>query len=266
MKSRFLRIGAVSLGLLLAANLAIADPLPEWLPGSTVVAEAGPMMSPTGVTAMMLEANSANVTVSGDTVTFMNGSMTMMDMWEWSWMSITLERDPFISFVGGFQNISGMAQDFILSTSTPIAPALLTSLIGGSTLLGLGDSCYPQPSCSPDGLGGLFNDSSANPAYTGTIDGAAALNMLTSPSLNLVPLFAGDTTQSVSQSLGLPGPTIPGPAVNSTIGITHRFNLSDGDQMTFNSSFWVVVPEPGTFALLAAGLGGLALFGRLRRI
>jgi len=85
------------------------------------------------------------------------------------------------------------------------------------------------------------------------------------PFLNLVPLFPGDTTQSVSQALGLPGPTIPGPAVNSTIGIEHRFNLSDGDQMTYSSSFWVVVPEPGTIGLLAAGLGGLALFGRRRQ-
>jgi hypothetical protein len=263
LKCLSLQILVLSLALLVP--VAVAQALPVWLPGNTVVGEAGPQSGPTTITAMMLEANSDSVVVGTDTVTFMDGSMTMAGMWEWTWSSITLDRDPFVSFVGGFQNISGMAQDFILSTSTPIAPTLSASLIGGSTNLTLGDSCVPQPSCVPDGLGGLFNDTSLNPAYIGTIDGSPALNMLINPNLSLIPLFPGDTTQGVTQVLGLPGPTIPGPAVNSTIGITHRFNLSAGDQMTYNSTFLVVIPEPGTLVLLATGLGGLALLGRRRQ-
>jgi hypothetical protein len=94
MKSRFLRIGVVLLGLLLAAAVTHADTLSGWLPGSTVVGSAGPQSGPATITAMMLDANSATTTVSpdGDTVTFMNGSMAMMGMWEWSWQSITLDE------------------------------------------------------------------------------------------------------------------------------------------------------------------------------
>jgi hypothetical protein len=245
--------------ILLLASLvpvAAAHALPSWLPGTTVVASAGPQGSAMMVTAMMLESNSASVVENPDgSVTFMNGSMTMAGMWEWEWTSITLDPDPIVSFVGGFTNISGMAQDFVFSTSTPISPALASTLYGGSTIVTYADSDF-------SGTGGLTNDTSSNPAYIGTIDGAAALNMLVS--LGLAPLFPGDATQSASQTLGLPGPTIAGGAANSTIGILHQFNLSAGDSATFNSTFQVVVPEPGTFALLAIGLSGLALHRRRR--
>ena len=56
----------------------------------------------------------------GESITFTDGSMSMADMWTWNWSSITLDRDPLVSFAGGFQNISGMAQDFVFSITTPI--------------------------------------------------------------------------------------------------------------------------------------------------
>jgi hypothetical protein len=204
----------------------------------------------------MLKYMTSTVENPDGSVTFTDGSMTMAGMWEWNWSSITLDPDPIVSFVGGFKNLSGMNQDFVFSTSTPIAPALLSTLYGGSTIVTYGDA-------NLNGLGGLSNDTSGNPAFIGTIDGTGTLDMLTS--LSLTPSFPGDATQSASETQGLPGPTISGGAANSTIGILHQFNLSAGDQATFNSIFVVTVPEPNTFALLATGLVGLSLHRRRRQ-
>jgi hypothetical protein len=251
MKRFCLQIPVLLLALLVP--LAAAQALPIWLPGSTVVGSAGPQSGPTTITAMMLDSNSASTTVSpdGNTVTFMNGSMTMAGMWMWSWNSIILDRDPLVSFAGGFQNISGGPQDFVFSITTPISPALASTKYGGQTIVTLIDP----------GLSGaplhLTIDSSSNPAYQGQIDGSGVLNMLAA--LNLTT-----SGSSAFETQGQPGPSIPGGAANSTIGILHRFNLTAGDQATFNSSF-EVIPEPGTFALLATGLGGLALHRRRRQ-
>lgn len=249
----------LSLALLAPVVTANAAELPvlDWLSGTTVVGVAGPESAPMDIDAMTLATDSVSATVSadGNSVTFMNGTMST-SMWMWSWDSITLDEDPNVSSVGAFKNISGGTQNFIFSVSTPIAPPLASTLYGGSTSVTYGDA-------SNDGLGGLSNDSSGNPAYTGTIDGVGVLNMLTA--LNLTPAFAGDTTQTASEFQGLPGPTIPGPAANNTIGILHRFSLSAGDQATYNSSFQVVaVPEPGAIVLVTTALGGLLLLRRGR--
>ena len=259
-----LAVKRVSLWILLVwvASLlpvAAAQALPAWLPGSTVVGSAGLETNPISVSAMMLESNSASVQVNPETgaVTFLNGSMTMMDqgtpVWEWNWDSITLDQDPSVSFVGNFTNLNAsLALDFIFSIVTPIAPTLASSLYGGSTSVTIADTGVN---------GATLANTVGQPGYAGTIDGANTLLLLNPFSLPAPP----GGTNSLTQWNGLYA-TIPGPAVNSTIGITHRFNLTSLDNATFNSTFNVLIPEPGTFALLASGLGALALFGRRLRI
>jgi hypothetical protein len=203
------------------------------------------------------QIDNGTITVSenGGVTTLTGGSFTMDGMWQLDITSITLDPDPFISFVGGFTNISGFSQNYIFSASLGILPVLPNSLIGGSTIVTYGDANF-------DGLGGLTNSTLGGAGYSGTVDGSNALDMLAA--FALAPLFPGDSTQFASQVLGLPGPTIPyGPAL-LTIGITHRFNLSSQDQATFNSTFIVeaIVPEPTTALLLGFGLVAMGVARR----
>jgi hypothetical protein len=202
-------------------------------------------------------AFASSVTLPDGSIQYQNGSYSTSS-WSLTLTSLTVNPDPIVSFVGGVTNNNVAAQDFILSIQQVVPAIPGGTLIGGSTILTYADSNF-------DGAGALKNALSGGAGYSGTIDGDSfpvpnPLELLLA--FNLTPLFPGDATQFVSQTAGLPGPTLPGPAVASTIGITHRFNLSPSDSATFNSTFIVVVPEPATGLL--AGLGVL-LLAALRR-
>ena len=99
--------------------------------------------------------------------------------------------------------------------------------------------------------------------YMGMIDMAGVLSLLPpdAPDVPLVVSTAGGV-DTASKVAGLPGPTLPSGAVNSSIGIQHKFTLTPGDNATFNS-FFVVTPEPATLGFLT--LMGLLLFAFRRR-
>jgi hypothetical protein len=250
MRRSFLQVLILSLALLVP--VVTAQALPVWLPGDTPVGTAGPMMTPMTITAQDLVEHSGSWVEDLETgaVTFSTGSMMMMNMWLLEWDEIILDPDPSVAFVGAFTNLSGSTQNFIFSISTPISPALLSSTYGGSTSVTVGDT-------GTDGA--TLASPMGQPGYAGTIDTANQLLLLNPFSLPAGP----GGTNSLTQSNGLYA-TIPGPPVNSTIGITHRFSLTTLDNATFNSTF-NVIPEPATIALIATGLGGLAALGRRRR-
>jgi hypothetical protein len=242
MRTRILSVLTLTLFCLGVAGSSGAGTISDF---SIQVGVAGSEMTISGDTLANMSATVEEDTQTG-TVTLSNGSISN-GSWEFTWDSIQFNPDPFVSFVGGFTNLLTTTTDFTLITTTPIAPLGPSSLIGGSTTVSVSDANF-------DGIGTLAN-SAGLPGYSGTLDGAGALDLLDPFSLS-VP-FAGGTN-STTQSAGLPGPTIPDGPVAATIGITHRFSLTGSDRATFNSTFIVEIPEVGTLALMGSGFALLA--------
>ena len=171
--------------------------------------------------------------------------------------NMTLDYDPFISASVDVVNNTLAVQNYTLTFTLPISPALpFSSVIGGSTQGGLTDANFDSV--------GTLSTVGANAMYYGQIDGVNVLSsaLLAAPKSILVPFQGGSA--STNASFGLPGPTQPGPAALTSIGIQHQFSLTPGDRATFTSFFVVTaVPEPGSLSLLA--IGGLAMLAYRRR-
>lgn len=173
--------------------------------------------------------------------------------WDFTW-DMTVDLDPFINGVFGLTNNTGSTQTFILNVTIPVAPPVTpSSVMGGSVGGSVTDANF-------DGTATVAN-AGGSPLFDGLIDGSSALTIIGSPYAFSAP-FAGGTANIPATNVGLPGPTIPGPAALSTIGISHTFTLTPGDTVSLSSFFIVEVPEPASLGLLACGM---ALVGLKRR-
>ncbi len=241
-------LGALLLSV--CSSTSVAHAVAITLP--TIDMQVGIATSPMSVTTEMLAANSASVVENADgSVSFLDGSLSTAN-WSFDWTSLTVKTDPFVSSVFGFQNGAGVASTFVVSVSLPVAPLGPSTLIGGSMGGSVTDANF-------DGAGGL-STVAPTALYTGTIDGVGVIPIaeLHPDPFALTFAFPGDTKTIPSASFGLPGPTVPGPPVASTIGITNKFTLSSMDIVAMTNFFVVVaVPEPSSLAL--AGLAGVAL-------
>jgi len=204
----------------------------------------------------VLRFNNTNLT-SDVTTANADGSITTEGeqggaSWSLVW-DITLKEDPFIAGTLTVRNLSAIARDFNITLSLPTTPPLTSSLYGGSLNAELRDT------------GGDFSASLqpiSTPIFRGTIDGSTTLQLF-AIGLNCFGSSAG-CTASGSDSSGLPGPTLAGPAVNTSIGTLLSFNLSAGDTVVFTTRFDVVpVPLPAALPLFSMGLVGL--FGLRRK-
>ncbi len=171
-----------------------------------------------------------------------NGLMSHA-MWDLDW-SMTVDTDPFINGVFGLTNNTAATQTFVLNVSLPIAPPVTpSSLIGGSVGGSVTDA-NNSGAATVATIAGV-------PFYNGLIDGVGALPIYPDPFSVSAP-FSGGTANILALNPGLPGPTIPGPAALTSIGINHTFTLTAGDTIAL-TSFFVVVPEPASLGLLACG-------------
>jgi len=111
-----------------------------------------------------------------------------------------------------------------------------------------------------DAGGGSMSTFGGKPLWQGLIDGVAVGN---AASLFFDPFALSNQSIGSSGSAGNFGsPMVPGPAVLQSIGIEINFSLTQHDQASITSVFFVV-PAPGVIGLLA--IGGLGIGRRRRR-
>jgi hypothetical protein len=158
---------------------------------------------------------------------------------------VLVKPDPFINAAYALTNPSNSTQVYNLLTTLPVAPPIVpSSLMGGSTGGSLTDANF-------DGSATVSTIGPGTSFYAGQIDGVSVLPLYSDPNSWSV-WFPGQTVNIPQISAGLPGPTLPGPAVLTSIGILHQFSLTPGDAVSL-TSFFVAVPEPASLALLAIG-------------
>ncbi len=164
------------------------------------------------------------------------------------------DPDPLISGNLTVENPILPVVNVTLLVSLPIAPLLPNgSAMQGSAAVGL----------TTDSGGGSLSTFGGKPLWQGLIDGVAVGN---AASLFFDPFAlsnAGIGSSGTSGNFGAPV-LIPGPAVLQSIGIEINFSLTQSDQVSITSVFFVI-PAPGVIGLLAIGVLGTSRGSRRRR-
>jgi hypothetical protein len=232
--------------------------------GSSIVAQAQAQTTTLPFTPTMTSGNTA--LVNEQVIANADGSFTLIGnqqgggtlgapVWGLSW-NLTLNQDPSIQGSLTLTNLTASTRNFNLAFSLPVLSGFSSSLFGGSidaTLIDFNNS----------GSATLAPIAISPSVYRGQIDGSTVLSLLAQ---NLGCSGGPGCLVNSAEDFGLPGPTQPGPAVNSTIGMLLNFSLTAGDRVTFLADFTVEppapVPLPAAFPLLLMGLG---VFARNRR-
>jgi len=186
------------------------------------------------------------------------GMVNGQPVWDLTW-DLTMNQDPSITGSVTLTNLSTTTRNFNLAFSLPITPAFNPSLYGGFIDVTLTDANGDRSA--------TITPIAVSPSiFRGTIDGVTLLSLL-GANVQCVGSSAGCVANLGDElGMGVPLPTISGPAVNSAIGIFLNFSMTPGDRVTINTSFVVeppsAVPLPAGLPLLLSGLG---LLGMRRR-
>lgn len=183
-----------------------------------------------------------------DDDTFATGGILSNDSFEIIWEA-TGDFDPVVSNPIAVTNLLGVAQDFTILVTLPIAPLSPATVTGGSIA---GEVTANGATTA------MLSSVPGLPIYQAMLDGSPFMSLLDDP--QLVTTAGGTSATMGPASFGTPIPSMIGPAVTTSIGIELNFRLSAGDSAGFTSVFVAEqVPEPATCTLL--GIGFFALIG-----
>ncbi len=157
-----------------------------------------------------------------------------------SFMTGTIDPDPYITTVGSFTNASGAEDTFNLVLNLPTVSLAAPTITSGS---------FSGTVLDNDGTGASFAAPIAGSSYKALIDGVTHKTMADDGTFGPITTGAWETKPFGAHDFS----GLAGPALNSSIEIQNEFRLSGNDSATIVSSF-VVTPEPATFALLGCGL------------
>lgn len=172
--------------------------------------------------------------------------------WVLDW-NISVDYDPFINGSITLSNFTSSAKNYTVFLDLPVGTFGPSTVYGGS----LTATVFDDNGDSVANVGRSTAVGASPGIYQGTIDGSTVLNLFG----GTVACSGGPhCSASLTDSDGMPGPTLIGPQVNGHIGTILTFNLSAGDRVVFDTNFTVEpaaapVPLPASAWLLLAALG-----------
>jgi hypothetical protein len=168
-----------------------------------------------------------------------------------------LKEDPFVTSNVTFTNPMPFTQTYTITVSIPIPAYSYDATIASSIGVTVTDSTNGSATVSSVVGQGI---------YSGQVNGGTILTLMPhTTTVSCPPPVGTGCSATLADNTALPQLAAT-PGIATSIGIVLKFTLTPFDQVAITSRFEIIdaVPEPGTAALLAAGLAGLAIAGRRR--